>query len=144
MTTIKLSEQLIATCGINCALCRAYQRDKNSCCGCNVPATNKANHCLNCSIKNCPELESSEMKFCFVCMKFPCRRLKQLDQRYSLKYGLSPIENLQTIAKEGINGFIATEQKKWKCHTCGKLLCMHLNTCLNCGAINKYYPAQYA
>jgi hypothetical protein len=140
MSTIEYNEQLIATCGMNCTLCLAYQRDKNNCCGCNINKANKRKSCLKCSIKNCPELVTSDVKFCFVCKKFPCRRLKQLDKRYQLKYGMSMIANNQAIAKFGIDKFIDSEQKKWLCRECGNLLCVHRNACLHCGAKNLYLP----
>lgn len=142
MKTVELTGQLIAPCGINCGLCIAYQRDKNSCCGCNITDSNKSKHCQNCSIKNCPELVISDIKFCFTCKKYPCTRLKLLDKRYRLKYGMSSNTNLQIIDKEGIDQFIASEQIKWQCVHCGKFLCMHRNVCLNCGAKNTNYPTQ--
>jgi hypothetical protein len=142
LKTVEFTGQLIATCGMNCALCVAFQRIKNSCCGCNVDHTNKVNHTRSCIIKNCPELETSEIKFCFVCAKFPCKRLKQLDKRYQLKYGMSMFVNLQAISKDGIDEFIASQQKKWQCSQCGSLLCVHRNACLHCGNENPYFPTR--
>jgi hypothetical protein len=124
---------LIAPCGMNCALCLAYQRPKNHCPGCNGPDTNKAKSCAACIIKNCAELRQFKDGFCFACEKFPCRRLKQLDLRYRTKYGMSMLENLQIIKTQGISRFIELEKAKWICAQCGSLLCVHRETCLKCG-----------
>jgi hypothetical protein len=140
MNASELNIMLVAPCGINCTLCISYQRDKNNCCGCNITGTNKANHCQNCKIKNCDELATSDIKFCYACNNYPCKRLKQLDKRYQLKYGVSVFENLWNIAQKGIEKFISDEHKKWQCDHCGKYVCMHRNECLTCGAKNIYFP----
>ena len=134
--------QLIASCGINCELCKAWQRDKNNCCGCNADKSNKPKYCLNCRIKYCPELEKSESKFCYVCKKFPCQRLRKLDKRYQLKYGMSMIADLKAIEKVGIKEFLEMQRTKWQCRNCGKLLTVHGNFCLHCGAGNPYFPVR--
>jgi hypothetical protein len=133
---------LIAPCGMNCALCLAYQRQKNHCPGCNGPDAGKAKSCMACIIKNCEELRQSKDGFCFTCGKFPCRRMKQLDRRYRTKYGMSMLENLQAIETQGINNFIELEKAKWTCLQCGSLLCVHREACQNCGNENKKYPAR--
>ncbi|PWB60076.1 MAG: hypothetical protein C3F18_00180 [Nitrosomonadales bacterium] len=47
---------LIAPCGLNCGLCRAFVRDKNPCPGCRGGDSNKSNACLTCVITHCGEL----------------------------------------------------------------------------------------
>lgn len=135
-----INTEHIATCGINCSLCIAYQRKKNKCSGCNSPNANKAKHCTSCYIKNCEELLKVEDKFCYSCTKFPCKRLKQLDTRYRTKYGMSVIENLEIIKNQGIERFIEKEIKKWTCEKCGYLYCVHREQCQNCGSINEKFP----
>lgn len=74
------------------------------------------------------------MLFCSnKCETFPCARLKNLDKRYRTKYGMSMLENLENIIKFGINKFVKSEQKRWKCLKCGELFCVHRDTCLKCG-----------
>ena len=129
----------IAPCGVNCDLCLGFQREKNTCVGCNN-AGNKPHHCIVCSIKSCPEKEGDDMLLCSACSKFPCRRIKDLDKRYIAKYGESPIQNLQLIKESGLDAFIEQEKEKWKCTTCRHLLCVHRPTCLICGANNSHFP----
>ena len=131
----------VAPCGVLCDLCMGFQRDKNKCAGCNHSG-NKPRHCTQCSIRLCPEKQGNEMLLCYECTKFPCRRIKDLDKRYRMKYGESPVENLTRIKEHGIIQFIETEKAKWKCDSCGKLLCVHREVCLNCGNKNIFYPVR--
>ena len=124
----------IAPCGVNCDTCIGFQRDKNRCAGCNNSG-NKPYHCTVCSIKQCDEKGDNHILLCNACLKFPCRRIKDLDKRYRTKYGISLIENLNTIKEIGLTQFIELEKEKWKCSNCGQLLSVHRDTCLNCGKL---------
>ena len=125
--------QIIAPCGLNCSLCRAYVRERNRCPGCRGDAINKSNACLTCAIKNCEALASGCHQFCSSCDKFPCAELLHLDARYKAKFGVSPIGNIEHIKTIGVQRFVAEEAAKWSCSECGSLLCMHKPQCLNCG-----------
>jgi hypothetical protein len=129
----------IAPCGIICDICSGFQRTKNKCVGCNSIG-NKPYHCTVCSIKTCPEKNGNEKLLCHECDKFPCKRIKNLDKRYTTKYGESPIRNLQTIKEIGLKEFIKIEKETWKCNECGHLLCVHREACLICGNKNKFFP----
>jgi hypothetical protein len=129
----------IAPCGVICDICLGYQREKNKCIGC-LNTGNKPYHCTVCSIKSCAEKKGNEALLCHDCVMFPCRRIKNLDKRYTLKYGESPIQNLDKIKEIGLQQFIDIEKEKWKCTTCGQLLCVHREVCLNCGNKNEYFP----
>ncbi|MDD2376488.1 MAG: DUF3795 domain-containing protein [Clostridia bacterium] len=123
---------MIAPCGMNCALCLAYQRDKKRCMGCNSNDINMPKSCQNCIIKNCDKKKSINLKQCYECDDYPCKRLKQLDKRYKSKYNMSMIENLNNIKNIGIKEFLKNEDKRWKCRKCGGLICVHRNKCLKC------------
>ncbi|MFZ4725068.1 MAG: DUF3795 domain-containing protein [Paludibacter sp.] len=131
----------IAPCGVICDICLGFQRNKNKCVGCNNTG-NKPYHCTICSIKTCPEKNGNEKQLCNDCAKFPCRRIKDLDKRYVLKYGESPIENLKQIYEIGLTDFVNHQKEKWKCNKCGELLCVHNDVCLNCGNKNEYFPSK--
>jgi hypothetical protein len=124
---------LIAPCGINCATCMGYLREKKPCQGCNGEDAHKPQHCITCRIKYCPEMGGSEQKFCFECTKFPCTRMRQLDKRYRTKYHTSLIENLQSIQTLGIEEFVIREKDRWKCPQCGGTICVHRESCIYCG-----------
>jgi len=130
---INLKTSLIAPCGMNCGLCLGYHRTKNKCTGCNSTGSNKPNHCINCLIKLCDSLQANHSRFCFNCKKYPCTRIKNLDKRYKVKYGMSMIENLNTIKEIGIRKFVQREKERWTCPKCGNMICVHRDSCLICG-----------
>jgi hypothetical protein len=133
-----MKEELIAPCGINCAVCSAYLAMKNDlkkqgigrmyCAGCRPRGK-------NCTFmkKNCELLGNGLVQFCYECGDFPCRRLKALDKRYRTFYHMSMIENLEFIKKEGIGQFLAKEETKWRCPDCGDVICCHSGVCYSCG-----------
>ena len=129
--------QLIAPCGMNCGICRAYLREKKRCPGCWGDDTNKAITCLRCIIKNCETIKQNKSGFCYECEGYPCKRLKQLDKRYRTKYNMSMIENLENIKRLGLKKFTANERKRWQCAKCGGVICVHSGYCLSCGVIAK-------
>jgi hypothetical protein len=131
--TKKIASELIAPCGMNCALCLAYQRSKNTCPGCRAQDQNKGKYCRQCVIKNCACLQEFKRKiFCYRCSNFPCRRLKQLDKRYRQNYGMSMLANLRDIKEKGVTEFGGNQQIEWECPQCGNILCVHRPQCLFC------------
>jgi hypothetical protein len=131
----------IAPCGVNCDLCLGFQREQNKCVGCNHSG-NKPYHCTVCSIKTCQYKNGKENELCCTCVKYPCRRIKDLNKRYKSKYGESILENFESITRVGIDAFIINEKSKWKCPTCGNVLCVHRDKCLICNTINPLYPKE--
>ena len=127
---------LIAPCGMNCSICMHYLREKNKCPGCRGPDTNKPVTRVSCKIKNCEIFNIKDKKFCFECGKYPCEKLKHIDNRYRNKYKMSMIENLEYIKKFGINNFLDNENIKWTCDECGGTICVHKDRCYRCGKIN--------
>lgn len=126
---------LIAPCGMNCGICIGHLRERKPCAGCIIKDDeNKPKHCRSCAIANCEYLSNTTTGFCYDCEKFPCVRLKRLDKRYRLKYRMSMIENLESIRDKGMEQFLANEEKRWTCSTCGKGLSAHRNFCLYCKA----------
>lgn len=124
---------LIAPCGMNCAICLGYQREKNKCPGCRETDAYESSCGRKCIIRSCETLKINNWSYCSdLCEKFPCIRLKNLDKRYKTKYGMSMIENLENIKKFGVEKFVKSEQERWKCPKCGELLCVHRDFCLKC------------
>jgi hypothetical protein len=117
---------------MNCGLCMAYQRERNRCPGCRGSDVGKPVTRTACRIKTCPEFQQEGKKYCFQCHAFPCGNLKHLDRRYRTRYGMSMIENLESIKSHGIRQFIRDEQDKWTCRTCGAPICVHKGRCLVC------------
>ena len=129
----QMKEDLIAPCGMNCRVCVSFQRQKNPCMGCRKEAeiiyvTKGSRLCV---IKHCPH-QLSEIGYCYDCSKFPCRRLKDLDKRYRMKYHMSMIENLKNIQDNGIISFLENEESRWKCPNCSSIVSVHKSSCLTC------------
>ena len=132
-----MEEQFIAPCGMNCGVCVSYLAlkyelkkkgfAKKYCSGC-LPRSK------NCTFmaKHCNLLGTGLVRFCYECVNFPCRRLKDLDKRYRTKYHMSMIENLEFIKKCGMESFLEKETVKWRCPECGGTICCHNGLCLNC------------
>lgn len=119
---------LIAPCGMNCAICMAYLREKNHCSGCRT--TDRKCH-INCAISACEKVQG---KFCSPgCDEYPCKRLRHLDERYRKKYGMSMMENLEAIRRDGIRAFVKTERERWTCQECGGTINVHRWKCSECG-----------
>ncbi len=121
---MRIKTVLIAPCGIDCALCMGYQREKNKCGGCRAGRL-KCTSCQNCVVINCAKLAKLKKKFCIYCADYPCRRLKQLDKRYKSKYNTSVFENLAYIKEHGVKAFAEMDLKRWTCKKCGALMCVH-------------------
>lgn len=137
LSASEMSEQLIAPCGMNCSLCIAcqaqkYDLDKKGfnrkyCPGC-LP---RGENCLHMK-EACDKVGNGLVRFCYLCTDFPCKRLKALDKRYSSKYHMSMIRNLNLISEKGMKAFLESEEAQWRCPKCGALICCHNGLCLNC------------
>lgn len=128
-----MKSSLIAPCGMNCAICYAYLRQKNSCPGCRFFNAKEPVSIAWCKIRNCEFVKDNKVKFCFECDNFPCNNLKNLDKRYRTKYNMSEIENLEYIKKNGIRKFIGKEKEWWSCTECGGIINVHKGCCSKCG-----------
>ena len=118
---------LVAPCGMDCAICMAFLRDTNRCGGCYAP-DRRCNK--KCSISACEQVRD---RYHHTCTEFPCKRLRQLDERYRKKYGMSMIDNLETIRNQGIREFVRIERDRWTCKTCGGTIDVHHGRCAACG-----------
>lgn len=117
---------------MNCSLCSQYLRSKNSCSGCTIDNPNMPKYCMECRIRNCVEIQLYAKQFCYECAMFPCLRLRQLDKRYRTRYGMSMLENQESIRLSGLEAFITQQQERWQCPTCGGLICVHDGKCPIC------------
>jgi hypothetical protein len=130
--TVYFEKHHIAPCGMNCGTCIAYLRDKNKCPGCRINSSDKAISVKKCTVTECSYLKKTTSKFCYDCEKYPCQRIKNLDKRYRTKYRTSFIENLNMIKEKGLDKFLAFESKRRTCLSCGSVLSVHRDHCINC------------
>ena len=126
------NKELVAPCGLNCALCRGYLLYKKPCPGCRFDNKNKSNSCRTCVIKNCDILINNDYKFCYECSDYPCSKFKNLNKRYADKYQYDLNKNLQTIKEDELEAFVAQQQRDWSCPCCGEVVCIHTRKCVNC------------
>jgi len=133
-----MRSELIAPCGMDCALCSNYLALRND-----VRAKGmKLPYCKGCRPrdkmcsfikKKCDLLLNHTVEFCFECEEFPCENLKHISNRYKSRYRMSMIDNLIFIREHGLDNFLENQQKKWQCPDCGDLLCCHNGICYSCG-----------
>ncbi len=124
---------LIAPCGMNCGLCRGYQRTRNPCPGCRADDRGKPKTRTACRIKIYAASRGARRNSCAGCPKLPCFWLTRLDRRYRTKYGMSMIDNLRSIEAAGLRAFVEREKTRWACPGCGQMLCVHQAACPGCG-----------
>ena len=130
-----ITKDLMAPCGMNCGICMAYLRDKNTCPGCRNLRGDEKISCARCQMKNCEFFKDGKKKFCFECDKYPCEKVKHIDKRYKTKYGMSMVENLNKIKEIGIKEFMKIENTRWLCPKCGNQICIHNKKCYFCEKI---------
>ena len=137
MSSNKFTPDLIAPCGMNCGICKAYlaythgiprQRGKVTyCAGC-LPRAK------NCYIKRgCPKLSKHQIQSCSECDSMPCKHLEHLDNRYRERYGMSMVENLKMIKTQGMDSFLKNQEETHRCPNCGDVVCVHDGKCYSCG-----------
>ncbi len=138
----KISPELIAPCGMNCGICKAYLAYTRG-----VPKKRgSVTHCAgclprhkNCYIKRgCKKLSKNEVKFCYQCENMPCEKLAHLDRRYRERYGMSMVANLRELEEHGMEAFLKSQTGRYKCPACGDVISVHDGKCYSC----KYMKAK--
>jgi len=131
------SQKLVAPCGMNCNVCSGYlalQNDVKSrgirmpyCTGCR-PRDKKCAFLK----KRCEHLLNHDVQFCYECREYPCKKLRAIDTRYQTFFRMSLLENLTDIKENGMEKFLRTQKEKWRCTTCGGVICCHNGLCFQC------------
>jgi hypothetical protein len=141
MISSKFTSELIAPCGMNCGICRAYNAYIHG-----VPTKRgKVTHCTGCRfrvkncyvIRACTKLRKNQIQSCSECDTMPCEKLSHLDKRYREHYDMSMVENLKTINEKGMIEFLAEQAEKYRCPNCREVVCVHDVTCYSCGYMRK-------
>lgn len=135
-----ISEELIAPCGMNCAICSRYLSyvnglKRSGCVGCRQ----KNSKCTY-LFENCTGPENNSKgnnAFCFQCDQYPCKQIIRMDARYKKEYKMSIIENLKCIKNKGISIFIKEQYKKYHCQKCGGLISIHNRKCFKCDVVTR-------
>lgn len=130
-------QELVAPCGMNCNVCSGYL-------GLQYNVKNQGiriSYCLSCRPrdkkcavlkKRCKRLMNHTVQYCYECPEYPCDKLRDIDTRYKTLFRMSLLENLTDIKENGIEKFIETQKEKWRCPTCGGVICCHNGLCYQC------------
>lgn len=139
---IRLLEELVAPCGMNCAICSNYlacanNLNKSQCAGCRT--TNKKCSYLfeKCTGINHSREGNADALFCFECEQYPCKEINRMDKRYRENYGISVKENLETIRDGGLTEFVANQYEKHHCSVCGEMMSVHNGQCFKCEVVTR-------
>lgn len=135
-----ITEDLIAPCGMNCAICSRYlahvnDLKKSQCIGCR-PRNKRCTYLFgNCEGNK--NIAVGNASFCFECDHYPCKQIKRMDKRYRDNYKMSVIENLERIRDVGIQKFMEEQVEKYRCSRCGGLISIHNRKCFKCETVTK-------
>lgn len=135
-----ISEELIAPCGMNCAICSRYLAyryglKRSQCIGCR-PRNESCDYLFNkCSGIN--HASKGNATFCFECDQYPCKQINRMDDRYRKNYEMSVKENLENIRRKGIKNFVDEQYKKYHCPKCGGLISIHNRKCFECDTVTR-------
>jgi len=135
-----ISQELIAPCGMNCAICSrylayVYNLKRSQCIGCRPRKEKCAYLFAKCTGLN--HASKGNAAFCFECGYYPCKQINRMDDRYRNNYNMSMKDNLAYIKKMGVGKFIEEQFKKYRCSKCGSLISIHNRKCFNCDSITK-------
>jgi hypothetical protein len=134
-----IREELIAPCGMNCAICSRYlayvnHLKRSQCIGCR-PRNGCAHLFKKCTGLN--HISKGDAPFCYECSQYPCEQIERIDKRYRNNYFMSMKDNLASIQKMGISQFLIEQYEIYRCDRCGGLISIHNGKCFFCDTITK-------
>ncbi len=138
----EIPEQLIAPCGMNCAICSNYlayvnNLNRSQCAGCR-PSNKKCSYLFSkCTGINSTLDGNATAELCSVCDQYPCKEIDRMDQRYIRNYKMSVKHNLEHINNEGMDAFIKDQYSKYQCKRCSGLISIHNRKCFKCDTITR-------
>jgi hypothetical protein len=136
--TEAFTPDIVAPCGMNCGVCKAYLAYSRK-----VPyKKGEVYHCAGCLARNkncafikrdCEKIRKKQIRFCHECADMPCKELSKLDEYYRAHYGMSMVENQETIREKGMAEFLKSQIERYRCPTCGDVVSVHNGKCYKCG-----------
>jgi Protein of unknown function (DUF3795) len=135
-----IPKELIAPCGMNCAICSRYlsyinNLERSKCVGCRQRNKKCTYLFKNCAGPN--NISNGKATYCFECNHYPCKQINHIDDRYRSKYKMSMKENLEDIKNKGIDKFLEEQYKKYYCKKCRGLISIHNRKCFKCDTITR-------
>lgn len=121
---------LFAPCGMNCMVCYKHCYVKKPCVGCLPGDDGKLEHCRKCKIKDC--IREKGLTYCFECVSFPCKLIKNLEKSYNQRYGASLVQSSLFVKAHGLTAFMEQQLEKYTCPDCGGVISLHDAECSEC------------
>lgn len=136
-----------AYCGLYCGACPHYLASENGtieqlaaskngtaedmrCQGCKSEVVSV--WCRVCVLKQCAR--SKGLEFCGGCDQYPCANLQGFINDPAYPYHQLVPQDLQTIGEKGLDVWLAEQDTRWRCPTCGTKHSWHDTTCPSCGS----------
>lgn len=140
--TNPIPEELIAPCGMNCAICSRFLSYVNNLKGSQCPGCRPGNKKCSYLFKKCSGINSalegnSNACYCFECDQYPCKQINRMNDRYRNNYEMSVKDNLESINTIGIEQFTEQQYAKYRCSNCGGLISIHNRKCFKCDTITR-------
>lgn len=126
---LKIENNMLAPCGMNCMVCYKHCYTKKPCPGCTLGDSGKPEHCRKCRIKEC--VKARGYTYCFECTDFPCKIIKSLEKSYNKRYNESLVGHSIEAKDKGIDTFLVSQREKWTCQ-CGGAISLHDGECSEC------------
>jgi len=91
-------------------------------------------NCSKCPFRSCAK--SKEVEFCIECDEFPCEPYNQLEtaagQMPLLMHLKANTRNQEYIKANGVDKWLADQETKWKCPSCGVSFSWYAEECTSC------------
>lgn len=130
MNNYDIDTTMFAPCGTNYKVCYKHYYHKRPCAGCLNSDKGKPEHCRKCKIKDC--VKAKAISYCYECLEYPCKLIKNLEKSYNKRYQASLMENSISVKKHGLKVFMKEQKEKYTCSKCQGVISMHDKECSEC------------
>ncbi len=125
-----IDPMMFAPCGMNCQVCYQHSDHPKPCGGCHSRSLQKPKHCRNCPIRECTV--KKDLSYCYECLEYPCKSIKNLEKSYITRYGASLIQNSCFVKEKGLAAFMKQQKAAYPCPACGGILSLQDGRCSDC------------
>lgn len=77
-------------------------------------------------------IKTKKLNFCFECLEYPCKLIKNLEKSYNKRYQTSLMENSEYVKQNGLKEFMKFQKEKYTCIKCGGIIFIHDRECSEC------------
>ncbi len=89
--------------------------------------------CSTCNIRRCARERS--IAHCIDCAEYPCASYRkwQLVAKALVPHAGTATANLEVIRRDGVDAWLAAQERRWSCPGCGSPFSWYARTCHKCG-----------